>query len=314
MTSKKNRKRVLVSFDWAIKRLLRDKVNFEVIEGFLSVLLDRKVKIEDVLESGSNRESPEDKHNCVDILVKDDSDELFLMEIQFIPEIDYFQRMLFGVSKTIVEHMFEGDEYVMVKKVYSINIVYFDLGHGKDYVYHGKTDFKGLHDNEILQLSDKQREIFGQIEAGDLYPEYYVLKINNFNDIATTRLDEWIYFLKNDRIEDSFSAPGLARARNILDYSRLSPEQQADYDHAHNEKSHYLSQIATAKYEGETIGEAKAAKIIEEQSKAIEEQSKAIEEKDKAIEEQSKAIEEQSKAIEEQSKEIAELKRLLNMK
>jgi DNA repair exonuclease SbcCD ATPase subunit len=243
------------------------------------------------------------------------------MEIQFIPEIDYFQRMLFGVSKTIVEHMFEGDEYIMVKKVYSINIVYFDLGHGTDYVYHGKTDFKGLHDNEILQLSDKQRKIFGQIEAGDLYPEYYVLKINNFNNVAATKLDEWIYFLKNDRIEDNFSAPGLVRARDILDYSRLSPEQQADYDHVRNEKSHYLSQIATAKYEGEAIGEAKAAKIIEEKSKAIEEQSKAIEEKDKAIEEQSKAIEKQSKAIEEkdksieeQSKEIAELKRLLNMK
>ena len=63
------------------------------------------------------------------------------------------------MSKTIAEYIGLGDAYSKVRKVYSINIVYFDLGEGKDYVYHGKTDFRGLHNpNDILRLSVRQRE------------------------------------------------------------------------------------------------------------------------------------------------------------
>ncbi len=31
--------RPLISFDWAMKKRLRNKVNFEILEGFLSALL-----------------------------------------------------------------------------------------------------------------------------------------------------------------------------------------------------------------------------------------------------------------------------------
>ena len=31
--------RKLITFDWAMKRLLRSKANFEILEGFLSELL-----------------------------------------------------------------------------------------------------------------------------------------------------------------------------------------------------------------------------------------------------------------------------------
>ena len=34
--------RSMISFDWAMKRLLRNKANFEVLEGFLSELLRRQ--------------------------------------------------------------------------------------------------------------------------------------------------------------------------------------------------------------------------------------------------------------------------------
>ena len=97
--------------------------------------------------------------------------------------MDYFQRMLYGTSKVIAEQMRQSDEYMNVKKVYSINIVYFDLGQGADYVYHGKTHFKGMHKQDELQLSVSQRKVFGIQEAGDIYPEYYILKVNNFNVI-----------------------------------------------------------------------------------------------------------------------------------
>ncbi|MDR2118500.1 MAG: Rpn family recombination-promoting nuclease/putative transposase, partial [Tannerellaceae bacterium] len=282
----------------------RDKANFEVPEGFLSELQGREVRITGVLESESNKLDPLDKCNRIDVVVEDREGEIILIELQFILEIDYFQRMLYGVSKAIVEHMMQGDRYREIRKIYSVNIVYFDLGHGQGYAYLGRTEFRNLYDSgDILELSEKQRKIFGRIEAGDLYPEYYVLKINKFNDVAKTKLDEWIYFLKNDRIKEGFNARGLLKARELLDYSRLSPEEKAAYDYEQEAKSHYLSQIASAKLEGSW-----------ELEKKLEEKEKAIEEKEKVIEENKKAIEEKEKMISKQAQEIEELKRLLNSK
>ncbi len=50
-----------IRFDWAIKRLLRNKANFVVLEGFLSELLKFDVRIQEILESESNRQHPYDK-------------------------------------------------------------------------------------------------------------------------------------------------------------------------------------------------------------------------------------------------------------
>jgi predicted transposase/invertase (TIGR01784 family) len=285
MESNKKRKRQLVSFDWAIKRLLRNKVNFGIIEGFLSELLGRQIKVTAVLESESNKEDSTDKFTSVDVLVEDESGEIIIIELQFVLQTDYFQRMLYGASEAVVELMGKGAPYMAVKKVYSINIVYFDLGQGEDYVYHGKMDFRGLHNQDTLQLSKKQQELSGKIEAGDLYPEYYVLKINNFDDMAKNTLDEWIYFLKNDRIEKNFSAKGLIEARNVLDYNRLSLAERKAFDDIQSEKEEYLCHIVSARDEGEMKAKIESAKVIEEKEKTIEEKEKALEGKDKTIEE-----------------------------
>jgi hypothetical protein len=91
--------------------------------------------------------------------------------------MDYLHRMLYGTSKTITERMVQGAKYLEVKKIYSINIVYFDLGQDDDYVYHGKTHFTGLYKKDELRLSKSQCETFGKETAGDVYPEYYILKV-----------------------------------------------------------------------------------------------------------------------------------------
>ncbi|MFA6884123.1 MAG: hypothetical protein WCQ55_03330, partial [Paludibacteraceae bacterium] len=60
-----------IRFDWAMKRLLRNKANFAVLEGFLTTLLNRKIVIRKLLESESNQEEEFDKYNRVDILAED---------------------------------------------------------------------------------------------------------------------------------------------------------------------------------------------------------------------------------------------------
>ena len=65
-----------IRFDWAIKRLLRQKANFDVLEGFLTVFLGEKINIIEILESESNQQSATDKFNRVDIKARNSKDEI----------------------------------------------------------------------------------------------------------------------------------------------------------------------------------------------------------------------------------------------
>ena len=134
-----------IRFDWAMKRLLRNKANFDVLEGFLSSLFGKTVKIQGLLESEGNREREDDKANRVDLLALMDTKEKVIIEVQNNTETAYFQRMIFGTSKVLCDYINKGENYEHVSKVYSVNIVYFALGKGTDYVYHGKTEFRGIH-------------------------------------------------------------------------------------------------------------------------------------------------------------------------
>ena len=112
----------LIRFDWALKRLLRNKTNFGILEGFLSELLCEDVLIENILESETNKDYKEDKLARVDLLVKDSKGELIIIEIQNNREHDYLLRILFGTSKLLIENMDEGMRYSQIKKIISVNI------------------------------------------------------------------------------------------------------------------------------------------------------------------------------------------------
>ncbi|MDQ6962320.1 MAG: Rpn family recombination-promoting nuclease/putative transposase, partial [Mariprofundaceae bacterium] len=127
--------RKLISFDWAIKRILISKANFEILEGFLSELLFEDITILEILESEPNQEQKDDKFNRLDIKVRNQNEEIILIEIQYDREMDYMQRILYGSSKAIVEHMKEAESYAKVTKIISISILYFDFGNGDDYIY-----------------------------------------------------------------------------------------------------------------------------------------------------------------------------------
>jgi len=236
--------RNLIRFDWAIKRLLHNKADFTVLEGFLSELLKDDIVIDSVLESENNQKIDNDKFNRIDILVKNSKGELAIIEIQNDNEYDYFHRMAYGTSKVITEYISVGEPYKNIKKVYSINIVYFDLGQGEEYVYHGKTDFLGIHKSDKLKLSAKQTELLGgKTDPYEIYPEYYVIKVNNFDDVAKDSLDEWIYYLKNNDIKDEFNAKGIVKARELWRVDNLPEEERKRYL-KHIENLHYGASLA----------------------------------------------------------------------
>jgi predicted transposase/invertase (TIGR01784 family) len=271
-----SKSRILISFDYALKRLLRNKANYDVLEGFLSELLMRDVKVTSIGESEGNQLSAEEKYNRVDVMVEESTGEVIIIELQFAREVDYFHRMLFGTSKVVTERIKKGENYVTIPKVYSINVIYFDLGQGKDYVYHGKTRFVGLHRQDELQLSAAQRRTFGREEAGDIYPEYYILKINTFNDVARDTLDEWIYFLKHNAIKDDFKAKGLDKAREALVRNNLTEEERREYDYLMRVRSENRSAYASAIDEGITRARNELEPQIAAKEQALADKEQAL--------------------------------------
>jgi len=259
----------MISFDWAMKRLLRNKANFEILEGFLSELLRRKIVIKNIAESEGNKTDADDKSNKVDIFVEADNNELVIIELQFDSEIDYFHRMLYGVSKAITEHISEGDPYSEVRKIYSVNIVYFTLGMGDDYIYHGINHFRGLHTNNELLLTPTQQKAYMKVVAGEIYPEYFIIMVRGFNNVAKSTLDEWVYYLKNNKINDDFKAQGLDKARKILNVDNLSDEEKRRYYRSIEDRRIKESEINTALIEGEAIGLEKGEAIGLEKGEAI---------------------------------------------
>lgn len=258
-----------IRFDWAMKRLLRKKANYAVLEGLLTTLLEEKVTIQKLLESESNQEDEFDKYNRVDMLAENSKGELVLIEVQNNNEYAYFQRMLFGASKLVTEYINRGQGYDKVRKVYSVNIVYFSLGHGKDFVYHGKTEFVGIHEGDILELSPFQKQTFKVDKVSQLYPEYYILKVNDFNRVAKTPLEEWIYYLNTGNVPEHATAPGLDAVKERLKLDRMSREElNAYYKHLDNIVI-LRDNIETERAEGRAEGRAETQTAIARNLKSL---------------------------------------------
>ena len=220
-----------IRFDWAAKYMLRNKADFAIFEGLVSVLVGEEITIVELLESESNKEHRDDKFNRVDIKARNSKGQIILVEIQQSRELDYLQRMLYGVAKTITEHMASGEGYEHVKKVYSINILYFNLGEGNDYLYHGQATLTGVHTKDTLRLTQHEQEDLHVITPEDVFPEYFVIRVNEFNQQAVTPLEEWLQYLKDEYIRPDTTVPGLREASRRLEYLRMTPKQRREYDY-----------------------------------------------------------------------------------
>ena len=252
----------LVRFDWAIKTILRNKANFSILEGFLSELLKTDVKIKELLESESNKENEEDKSSRFDVFAQLKSGEKVIIEVQCQREWDFLSRILYGVSKVVVEHLKKGDLYGAIPRIISVNIVYFDLGHGKDYIYHGTTTFKGIYKHDVLMLGEEEKEHYpDHIDAiENVYPEYYVLKVQQFDLKIRNTLDEWMYALRESEVKPEFKAKGIRDAAQKLDILKLSDIERRRYErHIHDARIELsVSQTYYSEGKAEGLAEGKA--------------------------------------------------------
>ena len=280
-----------VRFDWAIKRILRDKANKGVLEGLMTVLLNDKITIEEILESESNQDSMEDKYNRVDVKAKTSTGEIIIVEVQMAREFNFMQRILFGTSKAVTEQVHLSQGYEHIKKVYSVNVLYFDLGEGDDYAYHGTTVFKGINKPEsMLTFSEKDEKYFdnGYVATNSpqkVFPEYFLLRVNNFNAVAKAPIEEWMQYLKDGIISDDTKTPGLQEAKEKLAYMKMTDKERRAYEEymvsVHAARDVYQTAVAEGRAAGiaEGMAEGLAAGRAEGMAagRAEGEQNKALE-------------------------------------
>ena len=286
---KEEKRRPLISFDWAMKSILRQKSSFEILEGLFSTILKEDITIDAIIETDSNKEYSKDKYTRTDIQVRNKKGDIYIVEVQYTYEVYYFHRIIFGAAVAIKEYLKEKTEFDTVKRVISITIAYANLGDGTDYVYRGNNHFYGIHDQSELGLDTKQKEKYNIQELKEVFPEYWIIRLKQYNDQLNDELDQWIYFFKNSTIKKEFNAKGLQKASIKLDEIKAFDGNS----HGYNE---YLKYILERNSEIKQKEEDK--KIIEENKKTIEEDKKIIEENKKIIEEDKKTIEEDKKTIE----------------
>ncbi len=267
-------RRRLVTFDWALKRLLRSKANFDILEGFLTELFRRDVTVLEIIESESNKQTVDDKFNRVDIMVKLDSREIVIVEFQSTRDAAFFQRILYGTSKVVTEHMDAGMPYDKVFRVISVNVLFFGLGAGPEYIYHGQTTFKGFHTNEKRESTSITSSQLRDRPLSEIFPEYYLLDVRNFDDVARDSLDQWIYFLKNGKIPDEFNAQGIGKARRVFDLLGMSNEDRIRFEKYVDARRTLDSEMLTMRNEGVEVGIDIG--LIEGRKEGIEEKAKEI--------------------------------------
>ena len=252
----------IIRFDWAIKTILRDRANFDILEGFLTALLREDIRVVSLLESESNSREEQQKFNRVDLLVKDSQDRHLIIEIQNQQEADYLERLIYGTSKIIVENLNLGEAYGQIKKVISISILYFNLGMGEDYVYHGITEFRGIHTNDLLKIREKVTgpDITYLQAKKNPFPEYYLIRVESFQDLIKADLDEWIYMLKHESVRTEFKSKNIHEAGKKLDILKMKPEERKQYESYLMHSAWERGIVTTAKEEGLAKGFAKGRK------------------------------------------------------
>ena len=189
----------------------------------------------------------------MDIKALNDKGEIIIVKIQNIRKLYYLEQVLYGVAKTITEYISLGEDYHKVKKIYSINIFYFDIGRGEDYLYHGQNHFIGVHTKDQLVVNTKERS---------------VIVSNKFDKIAVTSLEEWMDYLKRGTIRPDTMTPGLGEAREKLRYYSMPPEDRYAYDEHLNAVMIQNDVLDSAKLEGYLEGLAESRAENKEKGKA----------------------------------------------
>lgn len=242
----------LVSFDYGIKYLLRDKGDYAVVEGFISALLKTKgykdVKIVALLESESNKEDSKSKRSLADLIVEDEDHHKYIIEIERNVKDSFIHKSLFNTSRLIVDNLAQREDYTQIIKIFHISLLYFAIGNGA--IYHGKTIIHEIETNEKLSVHIKNQQTGEIFDATDILPEYFYISIPQFNDRLEREIDDWLHVMKYDEIPKNYHSPYMVQVAEKLSILKMTPEERANYSYYQKKLYSDRDELAAAEARG----------------------------------------------------------------
>ncbi|WP_341749497.1 Rpn family recombination-promoting nuclease/putative transposase [Candidatus Tisiphia endosymbiont of Sialis lutaria] len=257
-----NNNKQLVSFDYAIKYLLKDKGDYSIVEGFISALLKTKgykdIKIISLLESESNKEDSKSKRSLADLIVEDEEHHKYIIEIERTVKDSFIHKACFNTARLIVDNLAQREDYTQIIKIFHISLLYFPIGSGNGTIYHGKTIIHEIESNERLTIHIKNKETHEIFDATNILPEYFYISVPLFNDRLEKEIDDWLHVLKYDEVPPTYHSPYMSQVAEKLNILKMTPEERANYSYYRKKLYNDRDELQGA----EARGEAKAIKSI----------------------------------------------------
>jgi predicted transposase/invertase (TIGR01784 family) len=267
----------LISFDYAIKYLLKNKGDYDIVEGFISALLQAEgygpVKIKALLESESNKEAQFAKRSIADLIVEDEHGVCYIVEIERESTESFMHKACFNTSRLIIDSLSASEDYTTIKKVFHISLLYFKWNNSTKALHHGKTIFKEVDTQHPidLRLTNTQGAI---IDLARLLPEYFLISIPLFDDTIRTEMDEWLYVMKNSEVKENFKSPYMKKVTERLNILKMNDKEQAAYYAYMKDTLTQRDAVQAAENRGKIEGKIEVAQNLLAQGFSLEEVSK----------------------------------------
>lgn len=261
-----NNDKPLISFDYAIKYLLKDKGDYSIVEGFISDLLKTKgykdVKIVALLESESNKEDSKSKRSLADVIVEDEDHHKYIIEIERNVKDSFIHKACFNTSRLIVDTLAQREDYTQIIKIFHISLLYFPIGNGNGVIYHGKTIIHEVETNERLNVHIKNMETSEVFDATNILPEYFYISVPLFNDRLEKEIDDWLHVMKYDEVPPNYHSPYMRQVADKLSILKMTKEERANYSYYQKKLYNDRDELQAAEARGEARGEAREKIVI----------------------------------------------------
>jgi len=243
----------LISFDFAIKYLLKNKGDYDIIEGFISALFAAQgyppVKINALLDSESAMESRELKKSIADLVVEDIEGNKYIVEIDRAYTPNFVHKACFNTSRLVVDSISGNQDYTNIKKVFHISLLYFNVKILESAICHAKTIMHQIDTAHPIDVRIANQGLV-MFNSPNILPEYFFISVPKFNNIIHQEIDEWLYVMKNSDVKKDFKSPYMAKVASRLAVLKMNDQERNEYFHYLKEAVHSQDTLNAAKNQG----------------------------------------------------------------
>lgn len=249
----------LISFDFAIKYLLKNKGDYDIIEGFISALFASQgyppIKINALLDTESNKEKLELKKSIADLVVEDAEGNKYIVEIERAYTPNFMHKACFNSSRLVVDGIYGSQDYTTIKKIFHISLLYFSTKGMEKPIYHGKTIVHEVDTKHPVDVSIANEGLV-IFNTPNVFPEYFFISVPMFDDVINSEIDEWLYVMKHSEIKQGFKSPYMTKVAERLSVIKMSAAERNEYIYYQKQSVHSQDILQAAEDKGRVEGKA----------------------------------------------------------